>query len=661
VRARGAKPARRWRGRAPADGTRLSWDPKRETLLCQHADTVRRFCHSRISNESDAEDAAQDTFLRFLICKDEVRNPEAWLVNAARCVCADFHRKLSRQRTTPLENEIYASAGADPADVVVELHTAEQLLDRLLAPDRDLLGKLYLRGLSVQQVAALMKVSPGNVRIMSMRARRRASEVFASMGDLVGGFALVDIAVERGRTISNVLRSRVRALGHRIGRIGPAGSAQLDVAWWSSAAQLLAPAAILALLLGSAPVAPPSAGAVASVDRASSGSEATSSAATRGAGAGARGIANFVSGPATPPVNGGWRGSSDPSVLAANIVAPGRNAKQEDATFSSMTLSPGYRNDHTVFASGMLVYGCGSTCNTVFVTHDGARNWQHLAAANFGGGRILLPPTYPQDATLFAVGALGLQRSDDGGLSWSVVIPGVTAAAMAPDSAAGNARLLLATQTLMWYRAAKSDLAPGPLLPATMTGVYDLAFGGGGKSVTVLGQEMGVGVVRGHGLTIARCELATTCSTVAGYGDLGASVLRVSPTIDQDGTMLMYSGTALAISSDDGRSFRRTQLPDASHISSVSFDPAYAANRFMLIGAINIAGGTARSEIAYSRDGGNNIAWLGSRGVDPRLALAVVQVLADGHLLAAWSNADATGDLGIRCSTDGGSTWNVAC
>ncbi|TMC47052.1 MAG: hypothetical protein E6J20_20285, partial [Chloroflexi bacterium] len=80
--------------------------------------------------------------------------------------------------------------------------------------------------------------------------------------------------------------------------------------------------------------------------------------------------------------------------MADNVVSPGSNSPQQDATFNSLTPSPQYQQDNTVYASGSLVTGCyRPSCPVLYRTTDGGAQWSSLPATGFAGGTILLPPS----------------------------------------------------------------------------------------------------------------------------------------------------------------------------------------------------------------------------------------------------------------------------
>jgi hypothetical protein len=139
---------------------------------------------------------------------------------------------------------------------------------------------------------------------------------------------------------------------------------------------------------------------------------------------------------------------------------------------------------------------------------------------------------------------------------------------------------------------------------------------------------------------------------------MSAVRLAVSPSIDRDGTILVFSPTAAAVSTDDGKTFRGLQLPGGKDLVSVALDPEYWRTSYMLLGMLG--SGTARSEIAKSIDGGKNFLPLAGEGLGATQIWHVL-ILSDGRVLGALSGTDAAGNFGIRCSTDGGTSWHLAC
>jgi hypothetical protein len=89
-------------------------------------------------------------------------------------------------------------------------------------------------------------------------------------------------------------------------------------------------------------------------------------------------------------------------------------------TWRTMSLA-GAADFHGLQAAHDAVYGYNST-DGVFMVSTDRRTWDHRSALTLGA--FIVSPTDP--ATVLAAGAEGLQRSTDGGRTWSTV-PGIPA------------------------------------------------------------------------------------------------------------------------------------------------------------------------------------------------------------------------------------------
>ncbi|MHB8571884.1 MAG: RNA polymerase sigma factor [Candidatus Dormibacteria bacterium] len=207
------------------------------------AQAVRRYCVSRLGAGADAEDAAQNAFLRYLELGPEVQveNPEAWLITASRFTCADVMRR--RVRDEKAYPRVDHHVPSHPEDAVVGRMFATELLAALRPAERRVLGLLYLNGFRPAQAAQHLRTTDGALRVMALRARRRARELALSMDRLAGiaGFLRNAPQLVRARALQVIpgLRTGLGRLGLRGGL--PAG------AWMSFGIP-----ALLAALAGSA-------------------------------------------------------------------------------------------------------------------------------------------------------------------------------------------------------------------------------------------------------------------------------------------------------------------------------------------------------------------------------------------------------------------------
>jgi len=137
-------------------------------LFRAHAQAVFAICLANIRNHHDAEDIMQAVFLKSIAKLSNLRNParvRAWLLQIARRMCVDFHRR--RKPTEPLLNEppIPSAHGTVPCE---RLHAAIQ---RLPQNYRETIVLYYLDGRNCSSVAASLGIAEPAVRQRLVRAR----------------------------------------------------------------------------------------------------------------------------------------------------------------------------------------------------------------------------------------------------------------------------------------------------------------------------------------------------------------------------------------------------------------------------------------------------------------------------------------------------------
>jgi len=624
-------------------------------------DAVRRYCRSRTQSEVDAEDAAQDAFLRFIErAGDDVRNVEAWLIQAASFECKDlYRRRLREQQLLPAGVPPAAEAVvADPEALVGQRMLVESLFTRLQPNDRELLTLRYLADFSVEQVASRLRVSEGNARIMALRARRRARDVLSALEKGIASAVLV--VPSAGRALYSRLHARLTDTGRRL--VGMAQSVSTQSTW----AQVATLAPLVPVLAVAALAHDPSAGLTPRVAPAATAASNTTAAGlpdrvrlARPAPNGSNGVqAPSHTTPGNRSSGGSVSGGPVPALI--NVVSPAQNANQEDVGFSAMTVSPDYQQDRTVFASGTDAHNCTSLCQVLFVSHDGGGSWHPQPTVGFQGGRLLLPPAFPADPTLFAVGEGGLARSDGGTGQFHVVAPGTTSAAMDPASAPGASHLLLGTVPLTFYDAGSGLVSPGPTLPPGVTTVTDVAFLGTSSEVAVAAQQVDAMAPGQQDGVLLRCSLQACQVSSAFPGQLGFRLVA-SPAVAADHTLAAIRGATVVISYDDAGSFVTALAPADGVLSAVAFGARATTGGDVIVGGWVGSPSARQPLLLASADGGHSFQRLSGEGLAGYLDFASMAMLPDGHLLGALSVPDGVGDFGIRCSADGGLRWRSAC
>lgn len=165
--------------------------PTIETLVADHLRMVFRIAYSILRNHHDAEDAAQECFLRVWKYKDrlhEIGNAKTWLARIAWTTALDKRR--SGRKMLSLND---AEQGLDlleslsdetpAADEQLANQQRLELLQRLIAGlPEDLAQTLELstvQELNSAEIAEVMKIPEGSVRTRLFRARKQLKEKLA--------------------------------------------------------------------------------------------------------------------------------------------------------------------------------------------------------------------------------------------------------------------------------------------------------------------------------------------------------------------------------------------------------------------------------------------------------------------------------------------------
>lgn len=155
-------------------------------LVVAYQTPVYNLAYRMLGNAGEAEDAAQETFLRVythLRSYDPQRPFRSWLLSIASHYCID---RLRRRRITWLsfEDEIAApdrstdrlvSSSPDPETVVAQREREEQiqqLLTSLSPTDRAAITLRYWYDYSYEEIAETLKLTVSAVKSRLHRARR---------------------------------------------------------------------------------------------------------------------------------------------------------------------------------------------------------------------------------------------------------------------------------------------------------------------------------------------------------------------------------------------------------------------------------------------------------------------------------------------------------
>ena len=160
-----------------------------ETAVREHSRFVYAIAYSVLRNHHDAEDAAQETFVRFWRHRRRwrlIRNRRAWLARTAWRVALDSRRKRRAldDSSIPLSESVEAilrlEAEGTPADEIAGRKEMAALLERLIdsLPEelRHALTLSLAEELTSPEIAAILRIPEGSVRQRLWQARQILKE-----------------------------------------------------------------------------------------------------------------------------------------------------------------------------------------------------------------------------------------------------------------------------------------------------------------------------------------------------------------------------------------------------------------------------------------------------------------------------------------------------
>ncbi len=159
-----------------------------EKLVIEYQNRVYSVCLGMMKNPHDAQDAAQETFLKAYHRIRDFRGQssiETWLTRIAMNACLDMIRL--RSDTLPLVEGLDA---ADPMTVENRVLLTEQsravrkALDQLPPEQRSIVVLRDIQCYSYEEVCDILNLNMGTVRSRLHRAREKIKKIFMENGEL---------------------------------------------------------------------------------------------------------------------------------------------------------------------------------------------------------------------------------------------------------------------------------------------------------------------------------------------------------------------------------------------------------------------------------------------------------------------------------------------
>lgn len=128
-----------------------------------------------VSDYHLSEDLTQDTFVKVFLHIKKVKNEKhfrAWICTIARNIVRDHFRREKRHPTVSLD-QVGEQTGQSGLEMTRKSMIIQDALGKLSERDRMLLTLAYYEGMSLAEVAEVMRLTEKNVKVCLYRARKR--------------------------------------------------------------------------------------------------------------------------------------------------------------------------------------------------------------------------------------------------------------------------------------------------------------------------------------------------------------------------------------------------------------------------------------------------------------------------------------------------------
>ena len=163
------------------------WQLQCEALYREHSARVKNLCRLLLDDPQEAQEVAQDVFLKLVRSYQAVDRPAEWgpwLTRVAVNACRDRRRsgwwRWWRQRGVAIEDVEVVDREATPEQAALSRETRERIWHGFLqlpSRQREVLVLRYLEGYSFPEMASALGVTTGSVKRHLFRAVQRLRKV----------------------------------------------------------------------------------------------------------------------------------------------------------------------------------------------------------------------------------------------------------------------------------------------------------------------------------------------------------------------------------------------------------------------------------------------------------------------------------------------------
>lgn len=145
-----------------------------ETIIHTHGNTLLRICLCLLGNEKDAEDAVQETLVKYMQKAPSFENDtkeKAWLVTVATNQCRDMLRARLRHPQVELESMQYFSMEKEEIGVMEALMALPEKFKTVLLLH-------YVEEYKVDEIAQMIGKTPSAVKMRLQKGRKLLEEKY---------------------------------------------------------------------------------------------------------------------------------------------------------------------------------------------------------------------------------------------------------------------------------------------------------------------------------------------------------------------------------------------------------------------------------------------------------------------------------------------------
>ena len=147
-----------------------------EELIGLHQKSLYAAAFNICRNADDANDAVQDTFIQYYTSKKQFHDQEhlkAWLLRVAINRAKDISRSFWRKNKISIED----CSGEIPFESQEEHDLFEEVM-KLPGKYREVIHLYYYEDLSVKEIARILRITEGSVKMRLSRGRNSLRNVF---------------------------------------------------------------------------------------------------------------------------------------------------------------------------------------------------------------------------------------------------------------------------------------------------------------------------------------------------------------------------------------------------------------------------------------------------------------------------------------------------